>query len=1092
MTLLPIATYTVTLPELKIKDIKVQGNRVLRFAITKQRIEVTNYESQYTGWYELTTNMPAPYHKLYLRKSRGRGNIPKEALCLEAAKDYEISDLNETTRLRWLQHPAMTDSRGPDDVVSSWFGNFQFREDKPDLGQVGLRAPQLGALHAISAYFSINKAQEPAMVVLPTGTGKTETMLALTVYRQLPKVLVLVPSNSLRNQISEKFNQLGYLAKLGIIPIDSALPAVAAITVGIKSKAEAEELLQHANIFVATASILNRSDQEGIDQLCAGVTDLFVDEAHHITASTWTQVKDRFVGKRVVQFTATPFRNDGSTLGGRIIYNYTMGDAQKAGYFRHINLIPVEEYYEAEGDLAIAQSAIRQLRADLDHGYDHLLMARVETKPRAENLLPIYKDLAPELNPIVVHSGMCKSNIDSALAALFARESRIVICVNMLGEGFDLPNLKVAAIHDIHKSLAITLQFIGRFTRQLGNSVGDASVVVNVAEPEVESGLQRLYAQGADWDAVLRRLSEGRIEREVKLQEVVEGLKERGNLHQQLSLRNLRPPCSAMLFKTTCDTWSPERFKEALPNNAEHWFSINQRKNMLVVLAIHQAPVKWGNFKGLSDSLYKLLIAHWDESRSGLFVFSNDYKWFRVEKLASLLCHEQCELLSGPQIFNVFNGLQYPLVRNLGASQVGAISFTQYFGPNVTEGLSRIESAKSNLSNLAGLGYDNGDKVIWGCSQKKGKIWSVNSGSISDWVEWVKTAWDKVTAGGVDVSNITRDFLRPKRIGKPHTEYAIAVQWGEHIQADPEDRVMVLFDDIQVPLYLVDLRIISQGDGQPYQIAISSDTVCSVYTFTISEDLNGGFSYKIHEGAPVSIMRSSGPAKSIEEHLRTDPWIIQYVDGSYSYNCFLIELPHTIGEYQADRIECWDWSGIDIKKESMGKAREIDTVQWRSFEHIEQQYDVIVNDDGSGEAADLVGLKIVDDEIHLGLVHCKYSGSMKPGARISDLYEICGQAQKSIRWKHAGMARLYDHLKYRENIWKTEGVSRFLKGSISDLAYIKHRARTTPLRLHIYIVQPGLMKDDITSNMLRVLGSTAIYLTNTSQAELSVVGSGAS
>ena len=35
----------------------------------------------------------------------------------------------------------------------------------------------------------------------------------------------------------------------------------------------------------------------------------------------------------------------------------------------------------------------------------------------------------------------------------------------MLGEGFDLPALKVAVVHDPQKSLAVTLQFIGRFTR---------------------------------------------------------------------------------------------------------------------------------------------------------------------------------------------------------------------------------------------------------------------------------------------------------------------------------------------------------------------------------------------------------------------------------------------------------------------------------------------------------------------------------------------------------------------------------------------------------------------------------------------------
>lgn len=1088
MTLIPLNTTIVTLPDLMLKDYKVGGNKALRFAFVAQRVEATIFESESDGWYLLQTELQGPYSRLYLRKPAKRSTIPKNEMCLELTKACSLQEIGIKTPMRWIQHPSMKDIRGPDEIVQSWADVFSFREDLPELDRPGLRTPQLGALHAISAYFSVNRELEPATVVLPTGTGKTETMLSTLVYRQLPKLLVIVPSNSLRDQISGKFLGLGYLPKLGIVPMDVALPCVTSVKTGIRSIAEAEALLLHSNVIIATASVLNTSDQESVDRLCAGTTDLFVDEAHHVSASTWLKIRDRFKGKRIVQFTATPFRNDGSPLGGRIIFNFTMGEAQRANYFRNINLIAVEKYYSGEGDQAIASKAVERLRADLAAGYDHLLMARFESKNRAAAVLPIYEQLAPEFNPIIVYSDMSNRKIDEALSALFTRQSRIVICVNMLGEGFDFPNLKIAAIHDIHKSLAITLQFIGRFTRQSLN-VGDASVVVNVAEPEVETGLQHLYSQGADWDSVLRRLSEERIDREIRLQEVVERLKDKGNLHHQLSLWNLRPSFSAMLYKTSCENWHPETFEQIIPKGAERWFAISEEEKLLVVLAIYQAPVKWGHYKDFSDSVYKLLIVHWDEARSGLFVYANDYKWFRTEKLAELLCEEQCELLSGQKVFNVFNGLKYPLVRNLGASQVGAISFTQYFGPNVTEGLSLIESAKSYLSNLAGLGYDNGEKVIWGCSQKKGKIWSVNSGSISDWMSWVKTAWDKVTDGDADEANITRDFLRPIKLSSLHTEYAIAVQWGEHIQAEPEDRVVILFGEVEVHLYLVDLKIVSQGAELPYQIAISNDEHESVYEFTISDDLPGGYKYTLVSGKPVSVKRGNGDAKPINEHLVIDPWIIQYANGSYSCNRFLIEIPETIGEFTAELIDCWDWSGVDIKKESMGKNRSTTTVQWRAFEQIKDHYDVIVNDDGSGEVADLVGLKVVDDQIHLGLIHCKYSGEINPGARVNDLYEVCGQAQKSIRWKHTGLNRLYERLKEREQIWRTSGASRFLKGSLPDLANIKNRSRTASIKLQVYAIQPGLRKDAVSSDMLRVLGSTALYLKNTAQAEFIVVGS---
>lgn len=55
------------------------------------------------------------------------------------------------------------------------------------------------------------------------------------------------------------------------------------------------------------------------------------------------------------------------------------------------------------------------------------------------------------------------------------RKTRIIVCVDMLGEGFDLPELKIAAFHDVKKSLAATLQLAGRFTRTKSN-LGDPTL----------------------------------------------------------------------------------------------------------------------------------------------------------------------------------------------------------------------------------------------------------------------------------------------------------------------------------------------------------------------------------------------------------------------------------------------------------------------------------------------------------------------------------------------------------------------------------------------------------------------------------------
>lgn len=96
------------------------------------------------------------------------------------------------------------------DVEESLLGCFRFKEAID--ASPGLRTPQLGALHAILASRSM-ETSEPITIVMPTGTGKTETMLAA--FCHSPKrTLVIVPSDALRTQIADKF------ATLGVLPTD--------------------------------------------------------------------------------------------------------------------------------------------------------------------------------------------------------------------------------------------------------------------------------------------------------------------------------------------------------------------------------------------------------------------------------------------------------------------------------------------------------------------------------------------------------------------------------------------------------------------------------------------------------------------------------------------------------------------------------------------------------------------------------------------------------------------------------------------------------------------------------------------------------
>ena len=164
-------------------------------------------------------------------------------------------------------------------------------------------------------------------------------------------------------------------------------------------------------------------------------------------------------------------------------------------------------------------------------------MARTASIRGAERLHAIYQQMAPEHQPVLLHSRQGAGARQAGLAALHSRASRIVVCVDMLGEGFDLPALKIAALHDMHKSLAITLQFTGRFTRS-AHGIGEATVIANIADANVEQKLQDLYAEDADWNELLRKLSEGATQREVRRSDFVDGFREANPV---ISLQNIFP-----------------------------------------------------------------------------------------------------------------------------------------------------------------------------------------------------------------------------------------------------------------------------------------------------------------------------------------------------------------------------------------------------------------------------------------------------------------------------------------------------------------------------------------------------------------------
>jgi hypothetical protein len=226
--------------------------------------------------------------------------------------------------------------------------------------------------------------------------------------------------------------------------------------------------------------------------------------------------------------------------------------------------------------------------------------------------------------------------------------------------------------------------------------------------------------------------------------------------------------------------------------------------------------------------------------------------------------------------------------------------------------------------------------------------------------------------------------------------------------------------------------------------------------------------------------------------------VIWFAEGSSLEGNQWVPLREPKPPFDKSRIVAWDWAGTNIQTESQGEDRVPTTVQARVIRHLQTQgiYDVLFDDDSPGEAADIVGVRVIGGleqptEIKVDFFHCKYSRKEGPGGRVEDLYELCGQAQTSIWWagSPAKKSDLFTHLMRREQLRRDKGkATRFEIGSLEVLHTIREISKSLPVSLTITIVQPGLSRNRVSEDQLRLLGVTEHHLKETLALSFTVIG----
>jgi superfamily II DNA or RNA helicase len=958
----------------------------------------------------------------------------------------------------------------PELVLSSYEQAIGFRS--PDQPR-SLRRPQIGALHSVIGYWS-SGLKEPGIVVMPTGTGKTETMLALFVAARPKRLLVVVPTAALRDQIAGKFESLGILQEHEIVESHAMRPAVARLEHGLKEVRNARDLVAASNVVVATPAAIAACAPEARDELLDSFTHLVVDEAHHAPAPTWATVIDRFAGRPVLLFTATPYREDGKAIPGRTIFRFPLREAQADGYFTRIEYRAVLSLGGTDG--VLADLALERLRADLEAGHDHILMARARTVNRAEELLRLYRDKAPELSPELLHERLSTTRRRAILQALDDRISRVIVCVDMLGEGFDLPSLKVAAIHDLKKSLSPMIQLIGRFSRTSESSrIGTASVFV-ARDPTVRSSpLRDLLVEDADWNLLLSDITE-------RASEAVEDLtafeSSFAGAPEDVPVSLLEPKMSAIAYRSSTRAWEPNRVLDEYDESSvlDGRLALGADSTVAWLVIQHRDDVRWGSVQALEQVTYELVILYFDSGRRLLYIYSSENSG-DYSNLASAVLGEQSSPIAGPQTFRVLAYLDRLIPTNVGLldARDHFNRFSMHVGSDVMEALELADRQGKSQTHIATSGYSDGERVTISAAMS-GRFWSMQSArNIREWTEWCDRQGPKLLDDHVDLDQVLAGFILPEDLSERPSFVLLGLEWPWQLFTGLGPGVLVSHEGASFPVTDVDFVVDDFSDTGPFFFSLTTPSWSLGYW---AEFLDSGLTYYPRgDDAQVASRPSQVPMQTWIN--RNKPTLFLQGDRMITPEDRLLAPRTDLAPFDRARLSVLDWEGVDIRAESQGAERRQDSIQAYMSRYMQDHatFDILIDDDRSGEAADLVGISVDGAELSVTLIHCKYSSQSTPGARLADLYDLCGQAVRGAKWRQHGAEPLLRHLDRRAQAYASRtGLSPFEVGGIDDLYRIRVVAPQLRPRFTTIVAQPGLSASVCSDEQLRLLAGADSYV----------------
>ena len=939
----------------------------------------------------------------------------------------------------------------------------------------GFRPGQLGALHAVVSHFSVY--DEPAIVSLPTGYGKTAVIMALPFMFHAERLLVVEPTDVLRRQTAAHFSTLSTLRKLSVIDEGTRDPEVKAQKGRPENAADWAALGEYDVVVSTPASTSPANEPRSTPDLF----DLIIfDEAHHAPADTWRAYLDHYPSARFIFLTATPFRRDKRAIPGKIAYNYPVSRASREQAFGKVSFraaVVRNDQDEDATDRAIAASAIAQLLADREAGFDHRLFARAASIRSAKALVDTYTALGAQV--AAIDSSVSKRRQDQIEEALLGGQLDGVVCVDMFGEGYDFPKLKVAALHAPHRSLVPTLQFIGRFARTNDENTGDATLIAPVSR--LRDATSKLFQEGVDIaqlidEAAQRQIAEGAEDREIL--DILQTKIQAESDYDAVSPLSLKLYAHARIFE--CDRQPNFNLFGALVGRklklAKQW--ISEDGLITLLLTVDHDPPNWATSDMLVNVRHDAFLLAYNAATRLCFIGSTRRTDRLYLELMRTVVDDHHRPLSFEATLRARAGLAdvrfYAVGLRNTAINSQAESYRMMTGPRAERAVTAGDGRAYVQGHYFGSGVENGERETIGASSNS-RIWSNQRLTVSEYLEWITKLNGRLNSDrGIAASQL--DLVQHSRTLRQLPARVIGGSWHKTAYK-------------QVP------RIRYRRRGANWTYTPITDLELDGFAIAgqnldfdvISEEQSLPFVFSLGGG---QLIRQRDDQWDVELSSTHDDWmdfgtwlsmhppVFFAADKSSFEGMNLFPPPALVATRLADgEVENIDWGGCEIGREFDYADPQRMTVHRYLEDQLRATQDLqaLLYDHRTGEAADFIAItRQPEDRFRVALYHCKGAGGEPSGTRVNDVYEVTCQLLKSVVYCDSNA--LVAHIEHRIHPERHRAPSRFVHGDIDRVRTILLDQPGDRVEFAIYGVQPGISMAALDEHLTDLMAFSLDYV----------------